>query len=139
MGYERIVENAYCIREIFGTRDPFKIANELGILVEYHKYDKGIRGYCTKVFDKLFIVINSIYNDKAQRIICAHELGHAILHSEHLKPVFSAAFEGYEKDKLEYEANIFAAALLLDQDSLNTKISTMSNYALMSIFNENLE
>lgn len=139
MGYEGIVENARKIIKTFGTRDPFIIAEKLGIQIEYRTYGKGVKGYCTKVYDRLHIVINSRFDKKAQNIICAHELGHALLHINVLNPIFSASFEGDQKDAIEHEANIFAAALLLDEDTLNIKISSMSNYLIKGIFNANLK
>lgn len=60
------------------------------------------------------ITINSDLSEEFQRIICAHELGHAILHKDqsgvkafHDFALFDAA------SRFEYEANIFAAEYLL--------------------------
>ncbi|SKA89091.1 protein of unknown function [Clostridium sp. USBA 49] len=139
MGYERIVKNANEIIQTFGTKDPFIISEKLGIPIIYREYGSAIKGYCIKIFDKLHIVINSNFNLKAQKIICAHELGHALLHTEFLHPIFTASFDEGGNSELEHEANIFALALLLDEKSLNIKISDMSNYLIMGIFNDNLK
>lgn len=139
MGYERIVEDAKEIIKTFGTRDPFIISERLGIPIIFHEYGSAIKGYCIKVFDKLHIIINSNFDVKAQKIICAHELGHAILHTELLCPIFTASFEEYGNSNLEYEANVFALSLLLDEEDLNVKFSDLSNYLIMGIFNDNFK
>lgn len=139
MRYERIVKNAKEIMETFDTRDPFVISERMGIPIIYREYGSAIKGYCIKVFDKLHIIINSNFDVKAQKIICAHELGHALLHTESLCPIFTASFEEHGNSELEREANVFALSLLLDEEDLNIKVSDMSNYLIMSIFNDNFK
>lgn len=136
--YEGIIETAKDIISTFATKDPFKIAQLLDIPIIYREYGEGVKGYCIKIHNKLHIIINSRFDRRAQNIICAHELGHALLHTENLTPVFTAAFKENSNSILEYEANLFAAIMLLDEQELNVKFSEMSNYVLMGIFNENL-
>jgi Zn-dependent peptidase ImmA (M78 family) len=138
MVYEGIIETAKDIISTFGTKDPFKIAQLLEIPIIYREYGDGVKGYCIKIHNKVHIIINSRFDRRAQKIICAHELGHALLHTENLTPVFTAAFKENSSSILEYEANLFAAIMLLDEQELNVKFSEMSNYVLMGIFNENL-
>jgi len=65
------------------------------------------------------IVINSDLSDLLIRCILAHELGHAVLHRNaagikafHDFSLFDAT------SKFEYEANVFAAQMLLDNDEV---------------------
>lgn len=103
------------VREIlkkFDTRDPFEIAKHLGIEVYFKKYPMGLKGYFSRIKKRKIIVINSNYCECIQKIIMAHELGHALLHRKFIQ--YSA-----EKDffpcgsAFELEANRFTAELLL--------------------------
>lgn len=138
MVYEGIIESAKDITSTLGTNDPFVIAEFLGIPIVFREYGQGVKGYCIKIHDRIHIIINSRFDKRAQKIICAHELGHAILHTENLTPVFTAAFHEDGNSVLEHEANLFAASILIKEEELNVKFSEMSNYVLMGIFNENL-
>ena len=61
------------------TRDPFTIAAKLGIRV-LHEPLGSIRGYYSRTHRIKFIHINQDLSKERQRQVCAHELGHAILH-----------------------------------------------------------
>lgn len=50
-----------------------------------------------------------------QRFVCAHELGHAVLHPRSNTP-FLRANTLFSVEKLEVEANTFAVELLLSDD-----------------------
>lgn len=138
MEKNEIVRYAGEIMRFFGTSNPFSIAKSLGIQVEYRRYGKSVKGYYRKIFDKLYIIINSNYSRRSQKIICAHELGHALLHTYHSDRIASMAFKDYDTDGLEHEANIFAAALLIDQDELSMNIAVMGNYMLKGLFEDNM-
>ena len=55
-----------------------------------------------------------------QRMTCAHELGHLLLHKDALrKEIFLAEMELFDiTDRRELEANQFAASLLIDDEEL---------------------
>lgn len=98
-----------------GTRDPMRILKERGILMLFQ--DMGKRPDSCKGFylhqDRIgCVTINSALGVDMQRIIAAHELGHALLHKTAAQDfcVFDDA------SRLEYEANLFAAELLLGDD-----------------------
>jgi Zn-dependent peptidase ImmA (M78 family) len=60
------------------------------------------------------ICINNSLPCHKQRFVCAHELGHAILHPSINLPFFSH-HTFFSKEKIEHEANIFASLLLFSQ------------------------
>lgn len=105
------------------TRDPKIIANNLNIQVRYLPY-KTTKGYFIKINGNKFIIINSTLDEPIQQIVLAHELGHALLHSN------KTNFLKYEKGLLlvqdddlfnsnciyENQANKFAAELLMHDD-----------------------
>ena len=116
----------YVYREIgklsrrYGTRDPFELLDALRVRVRFY-YDlcsvKGFTRYCLRLY---FVGINGNLSAQEQRIVAAHELGHIVLHADALRtaPLFDTAV--YDKRSItEYEANLFAADLLMrDEDIL---------------------
>lgn len=94
----------------FETRDPFEIAKQLDIQIIIEPLG-SIRGYYSSSYRIKFIHINQDLSPDTQRQVCAHELGHAILHPKCSTP-FLRANTLFSIDKLEKEANCFMALLL---------------------------
>lgn len=67
-----------------------------------------------------FIFINANMSEYMQRLVCAHELGHALLHRKlGTTPGGVMEFEIFDiKNTTEYEANVFAANLLIDEEEM---------------------
>lgn len=88
--------------------------------------------YIYKVGKKV-IMINSRYSELSRNVLCAHELGHAILNH----PCKSE----YKDKNLqnEYLANLFAVALLFDENDFNMKLEDMTNYTLQGILDKNIK
>ncbi len=101
-----------------GTNNPFEIASQKGIVLLFEQLG-GIYGYHHS-FKRINIIhINSELNESMQRFVCAHELGHAVLHPE-LSTSFLQKNTLFCMDKVEREANEFAVELLLSDDVLYT-------------------
>ena len=62
------------------------------------------------------IMLNSDLSEEIQRIILAHELGHAVLHCSPAIRAFHEFAVLDETDRMEYEANVFAAEFLVEDD-----------------------
>ena len=96
----------------YKTRDPYKLARQCGI--ELIVKDLGaLGGFYKVIYRNPFIFLNKSLPRSMARLVCAHELGHHLLHREF------AAF-GFEETSLfspasrrEYEADLFAAELLI--------------------------
>ncbi len=96
------------------TNNPFEIAAERGITLLYEPLGETLGYYnCYKRIQ--FIHINNVLNERLQRFVCAHELGHAILHRDS-NTSFLKANTFYSIDKLEVEANSFAVELLIPDE-----------------------
>jgi len=79
----------------------------------YKEYLPNTKGFYIKTLRNKFIVINNTLDEISQRIVSAHELGHAILHSS--APIcFIREYTLFPIGPYEIEANNFAAELLID-------------------------
>ena len=102
----------------YHTRDPFFIAEMLNIEVMKRDDFTKLKGAFKVVEELPFIFINANLSDEMQRLVCAHELGHAMLH-RNIRPQGIMEFEMFDiTNDLEYDANVFAANLLLDEDEI---------------------
>jgi len=64
-----------------------------------------------------FAVINENLDPFTKTLVCAHELGHDILHQNLARKVCLQEFILYDmKSRPEYEANLFASEILLPDD-----------------------
>ena len=108
MKIKKIVEE---LVDKYKTRNPYEIAEELGILVQKNPLG-GIRGYYLLYSGIKCICINSEIKDiHTEYTVMAHELGHSVMHEEERCMFFENTF--YDKNKYEVQANRFAAELLI--------------------------
>lgn len=98
------------------TNDPFLLCNDLGIMVTFEPLG-SILGYYNINFRIQSIHLNCSADESLYPFICAHELGHAILHPKISTP-FLKANTFFSIDKIERQANTFAVELLLPDDYL---------------------
>lgn len=108
MKIKKIVE---VLVDKYKTRNPYEIAEELGILVQKNPLGK-IHGYYLFYSGIKCICVNSEIQDlEKEYMVAAHELGHAVMHEEERCMFFEHTI--YDKDKYEVQANKFAAELLI--------------------------
>lgn len=96
------------------TNDPFDIASQKNITILYSPLGKTY-GFFSTYKRIRFIHINNDLDSSMQRFICAHELGHAVLHPGINTP-FMKANTFFSTDRIEREANTFAVELLMPDD-----------------------
>ncbi len=105
---------------ICDTNDPFVIADYLNI--EVFQYPLGkIAGYYKYLKRHKCIYINSELEDNFSKVVMAHELGHAILHVKE-NCAFMSSKTLLLTSKIERQANLFAAHLLITDDMLQDYI-----------------
>ncbi|AEA17459.1 MULTISPECIES: ImmA/IrrE family metallo-endopeptidase [Bacillus] len=108
-----------------GTTNPFEIAKRKNIIVLFEDLGNTLGFYNTYKRFK-FIHINNKIDEFTQRFVCAHELGHAVLHPKANTP-FLRNQTFFSVDRLEIEANTFAVELLLTDEMIfayeNTHLS----------------
>ena len=82
------------------------------------------------------IIINGRYEHKSQLVLCAHELEHALLHSDDINNFAVTSKNAFKN--VEYEANLFAVSLLFNENDFNMKVLNMSNYLLKQVLDYNI-
>lgn len=114
-----IPEKAESLISTFHTRNPIQLAEAMGITIIRADDLKTLKGMYFTGNGKRFIVLNDNLEPDLMNIVCAHELGHDQLHR-----AFAGACTLKEtmvfdpSNRLEYEANIFAASILIDDDEM---------------------
>ena len=105
----------------YGTRDPFRIADELGYTIIYTPL-VGVRGFYQYLKRCHIIYLDSQLADPDLRFVCAHELGHSILHRG-LNRIFMDTRTFVVTGRYEVEANYFAVALMYSDEELQPYLS----------------
>ncbi|MDA2216932.1 ImmA/IrrE family metallo-endopeptidase [Bacillus albus] len=112
-----IKEYAHKIVEKHTTTNPFEIAKRKNIIVLFEDLGNTLGFYNT--YKRIrFIHINNRIDEITQRFVCAHELGHALLHPKANTP-FLRNKTLFSVDRLEIEANTFAVELLLTDEMIS--------------------
>lgn len=104
------------------TRNPFIIAAGENIIVKKEPLGT-IYGYYNKYVRQQFIHINSNHDEHNQTFTCCHEMGHAINHPDSNTP-FLRHETFFSVDKLEVQANTFAAELLISDEDIKQFFGT---------------
>lgn len=109
-----IKQNVRKLIETHGTSNPFLLCDYLDIKIIKSNLGNEIKGFFQRTPSGHKIIhINSSIDENEMKYICAHELGHAVLHTN----VSIALFIENPlqiKNKYEIEADKFAAELLID-------------------------
>ncbi len=116
-----------------GVNDPFIIASDNNIMVRSSADFTILKGLYTVIKRKRIIILNANLPYEEQKLVCAHEIGHDILHRDFAKNKILHEYALYNiKEKIEYEANMFAADLLID-DSEIVELACVMRYNLSQI------
>ncbi len=120
-----IVNIALKLIDKYKTRDPFELINALGIELMFDGNFSKLKGFYTVMNRQSYIVINSNLTEEKTKIVAAHELGHHILHKRFASGRVMQEFELYDMTaRPEYEANCFAAELLISDSEITELINS---------------
>lgn len=97
----------------YGTRDPFTLAREMHIELLVRELGT-LKGFYKDVYGTPFIFLSRHLSRSEATLVCAHELGHHLLHRQFAAFGFEEVSVFSPASRREYEANLFAAELLLD-------------------------
>ena len=123
MGYntqDEIVKIVNRLIKRCGTRNPYKVADELGIHILYRDFTKQ-RGAYKVILKNRFIFLQNGLHPVIEQIVLWHEIGHDVLHRQEAVSAgvhYYKATADTEKSRIitdweEWQANTLAAAILL--------------------------
>ena len=115
------------IKEV-GSRCPFEIAKHLGIIV-IHQPTGDLDGMWIYRNRIKAILLNDNLSYNRQCLVCAHELGHAIMHHD-INSSFIRAYTHLSTDGYEVEANLFAIELLFNSGEMSSFDELVNDYEL---------
>lgn len=120
----------------YQTRDPYKLSSCLKIKIFYEELGH-INGFYQSCPKNKIIHLNKNLESNFKKIVCAHELGHALIHSN-LNILFLEKHTFFGKSQYEIEANTFAAELLIpDETIIDNPEYTIEQIAMLE--NVNIE
>lgn len=111
--------SANCLVEKYGTKDPFTLADLLGVYVRRLPLG-NLKGFYKVMNKERHIVLNDSLEECEEKIVMAHELGHDQLHRK-IATVYTMSDSSllYPSGKTERDSNIFAAELLLSDEIMD--------------------
>lgn len=146
MTYSDICQSVVKLKAKFGETDPFLLCRAMGITILLQpmgSHDAAIKGFFMECKRVKTITVNSDLPEIIQKIIVAHELGHAVLHRTSSVQAFHEVVMFDRSSKKEKEANLFAAELLLEDgevlDVLNQDVTFFSAAAQLQVPMEMLD
>ena len=98
------------------TRNPFEIIKGMNVILVFYPLE-GIRGFYQYFQRNNIIYIDENLPKSEQIFVCAHELGHMILHKES-NALFMDSKTHLNVNSYEIEANKFAMELLISDEVL---------------------
>lgn len=105
----------------FQTRDPDQLAEGLGLHIYEREDFNQLLGMYVVVCGRPCIFLKAGMDPGTRKMVLAHELGHVTLHQAERKAADIVPFTLFHMtERPEYEANIFAAHLLLDEEEIES-------------------
>ncbi|MDD4291026.1 MAG: ImmA/IrrE family metallo-endopeptidase [Clostridia bacterium] len=141
MYIDQISKTVAAVKKHYDESDPFALSKAMGVIVLYTSMGNApdaCKGFFMENCRIRTITLNRDLPLIIQKIILAHELGHAVMHRRstglHAFHEFSL-FD--ETSHMEYEANLFAAELLLDDndvfETLNQDVSFFGAASILCV------
>ena len=117
----------------YKSRNPFEIISHLNVIVVFHPLH-GVKGFYQYFQRNNIIYIDEALSDQEKLFVCAHELGHMLLHKKS-NAIFMDSRTQLNTTKYEIEANRFAINLLISDsdieehlDFTSTQLSRLFGY-----------
>lgn len=121
MTYSEICAAVDRMNDKYRVSDPFELCSEMGIILlpkPLGTAPNAIKGFFLEIKRIKTITVNSDLPQIIQKIIVAHEIGHAALHHRSGIHAFHEVAMFDESSDMEREANLFAAEFLLRDDEV---------------------
>ena len=108
MNIKRLVDSL--VRK-YKTRNPFEIIRHLNVIIVFYPLH-GVKGFYQYFQRNNIIYIDEALSDQERLFVCAHELGHMLLHKK-ANAIFMDSRTQLNTTKYEIEADRFAIDLLI--------------------------
>lgn len=138
MTIDYVVNQVEALVKKVQSRDPYVICNELNYKLHYMDLKQRLKAYYFYQSRINNIIIDENVIEIFRPILIAHELGHGLLHREIAMMSGFQELEVLEKrsDKpMEYEANLFAAELLLEDETVLKHLNEYTFFETASMLN----
>ena len=132
-----IKQKANSLARKYNSRNTLEIIKNLNVILVYYPL-KDVRGFYQFFQRNNIIYIDDNLPENEQIIVCAHELGHMLLH-KNSNALFMDTRTHFVTTKYENEANTFAAELLIpDEIIVENPDMTKSQIAHLVGYNEKI-
>lgn len=134
---ELILKKVIQLKNKYRTNDPFELLEELGVTIKYNDDFSRLKAFYFIMLGIPYVVINDRLDQNEKKIVAAHELGHHVLHKHLAKTEPIREIELYDmKSSPEYEANLFASELLVEDSEIEDILKEEPDYfKICSILN----
>lgn len=120
MELDVLISRAAELRSV-GGRDVFELAENSGVRLWFRALG-GLKGFYICENGVRYIVVNEDLDEVMSRVVCAHELGHDVLHRELSVGGIREGTMFLDSNKTEREANLFAAELLIPDKAILSEL-----------------
>lgn len=128
---------ANSIARKYNTRNPLEIIKNLNVILVFYPLD-GVKGFYQYFQRNNIIYIDEHLSDSEKMFVCAHELGHMLLHKK-ANAIFMDSRTQLNTSKYELEADRFAMHLLVSDDVLDEHLDfTVSQFSRLLGYNKKL-
>lgn len=120
-----------------GTRNPFEIIKSLNVIVVFYPLE-GVNGFYQYFQRNNIIYIDERLSETEKMFVCAHELGHMLLHKK-ANAIFMDSRTQLNTSKYELEADRFAMQLLVSDDTFEEHLDfTTSQFSRLLGYSKRL-
>lgn len=109
----------------YGTRNPFEIIKSMNVIVVFYPLE-GVKGFYQYFQRNNIIYIDERLQDHEKLFVCAHELGHMLIHKK-ANAIFMDSRTQLNTDKYETEADQFAMNLLISDEMIEEHLDFTTN------------
>lgn len=121
MNLDVIISTVSSVRAAYGGRDIIATAENTGAEVWLRPLG-GLKGFYVHEKGTSYIIINEALDDTMRNVVCAHELGHDLLHRELAAGGIRDGTLFLANNKTEREANLFAAEIILSDEAVLSEL-----------------
>lgn len=104
----------------YQTRNPFEMIRDMNVILVFYPLE-GVKGFYQYFQRNNIIYIDERLSDKEKIFVCAHELGHMMLH-KNANAIFMDSRTNLNTSKYELEADRFAMNLLISDNDIENNL-----------------